>query len=441
MKSKTKINVLRILFTISLIICLFLISTTYARYREQVDANYMSSIKRWKLIVNNEIIREKESLTEVVSPQFDESVYVSGDMFVPGREAFLDMNIDFSNVDVPFSIDLALEQIEDEENYNVLPDFEYYGCYIKEYDTNYYNIPDEYQQVEYIETNGTQFIDTGIITDTNDIETTIKFALASTEGNMWLGGSESYEKTTVIEIQEDQETGEEKEVEVEKEIRNYQTLPYIDNTNHLMKFYAGETHAFYAETIQANKFYKVEQKYNETEDDEGKINKAVSIYINDEAKYDNRPFYGTLKNGRSFWVFANNSETGDFAPCSIKLKELKYVVSDLITIDLVPCYRKSDGVVGLYEMATGEFFSSQGAEPFLKGEDIKKVVIDPNSEEYKRKKNAHVKAFIKWVDGDGTTESLVDEYNNMQDTDYALNEENINLKYKATLTFEQYIEE
>lgn len=41
-----------------------------------------------------------------------------------------------------------------------------------------------------------------------------------------------------------------------------------------------------------------------------------------------------------------------------------------IVRDYVPCYRKSDGEIGLYDMVTGQFLTNQGTGEFGKGEDI-----------------------------------------------------------------------
>ena len=38
--------------------------------------------------------------------------------------------------------------------------------------------------------------------------------------------------------------------------------------------------------------------------------------------------------------------------------------------DYFPCYRKSDGEIGLYEMFTGEFLTNQGDGTFTKGNDV-----------------------------------------------------------------------
>lgn len=276
MKSKTKIKILKILFVISLIISLLLIYDTYAKYQEQVYTNHGSTIKKWKMIVNDKIIREQESLNQVVLPTLEKNTFIGDNLIVPGREGYFDMEIDFSQVEVPFSVEFFLEQNETSSTYNKLVDFEFYGYYVEENDTFYYNLPEEYQQVEYIEITENQYIDTNGI---------------------------------------------------------------------------------------------------------------------DES-------------------------------------ELK----------LVPCYRKSDNEIGMYDMFSGNFYTNAGTGKFSKGNDIQKVVIDPSLEKYKNDKTSNVKAYIKWVDGDGTTESPIDQLNNIEDTNYVLEEINDNIEYKATVIFEQYIE-
>lgn len=44
--------------------------------------------------------------------------------------------------------------------------------------------------------------------------------------------------------------------------------------------------------------------------------------------------------------------------------------------DLVPCYRKSDNVIGLYDRANNAFYANAGTGTFLKGADVKRAVKD-----------------------------------------------------------------
>lgn len=273
MNKKTKLNVLRILFIISFIISLFLINGTYAKYQEQMDASYKSMIKRWKLIVNDKVIREQQTLNQVLEPIFKDNLYVSDDVIVPAREGYFDMEINFSKVDVPFIIDFTVEQLPTSEDYNNLPDFKFFGYYIEDAETFYYNLPEEYKQVEYIELDGTK--------------------------------------------------------------------------------------------------YEEENK--------------------------------------------------------------------------VACYRIEDEKIGLYDMETAEFITDFEEATVTKGEDLDKVIINPRDEKYKEltddEKVTNVKAYIKWVDGDGTTESPIDILNNTEDTAFVENVMNTEVKYNVTAVFEQYIEE
>ncbi|MBR2388213.1 MAG: hypothetical protein IKB02_05980 [Clostridia bacterium] len=52
--------------------------------------------------------------------------------------------------------------------------------------------------------------------------------------------------------------------------------------------------------------------------------------------------------------------------------------------EYIPCYRKSDGVIGLYEKYTGEFLTNQGTGAFTKGADIEWGYIgsDTTPDEY-----------------------------------------------------------
>ena len=39
-------------------------------------------------------------------------------------------------------------------------------------------------------------------------------------------------------------------------------------------------------------------------------------------------------------------------------------------LELIPCYRKSDNVIGLYDMVGGTFYINNGTGTFTKGDDV-----------------------------------------------------------------------
>lgn len=52
-----------------------------------------------------------------------------------------------------------------------------------------------------------------------------------------------------------------------------------------------------------------------------------------------------------------------------KMYYAKVIVNDEVVRDMVPCYRKSDGVIGMYDLVGGEFYPGTGT--FVNGPDVK----------------------------------------------------------------------
>ena len=343
MKRETKSKILNILFVISLIICLFLISDTYAKYVEEVDTSYQSSAKSWKVVVNENVIREATTLSNVVVPSFIDNEYMKDELLVPGREGYFDMEIDFKDVGVPFSMNFFVEQNETvEDTYDELPDFKYLGYSLEESKVIYYNLPEEYKQLDFLESTGTQYIDTGV-------------------------------------------TG---------QIAN-----------------------------------KVESKY---------------IVSGDKSTFNNVTNYN--KDDRNLVIFAEYTDADDpesdaKTMTSTKNYGFRIYMDNIVIREFVPCYRVADDVKGMYDMITGQFFENAGTGEFAStSAELGKCVIDPESTDYTDKK-ANAKAYIRWIDGDGTEESPEDEFNNTEDTAFIDDSETSSVKYKASIIFEQYIEE
>lgn len=123
MKEKNKVRIIEILCVISLIITIFSIQRTYARYFEQVDTTYNTNIKRWLVKVNDKIVHEAETLNEVMEPIIVENENVNPDILVPGQTGYFEMLIDYTEVDVVFEYEFSIEQL----NETPLEDFEIYG--------------------------------------------------------------------------------------------------------------------------------------------------------------------------------------------------------------------------------------------------------------------------------------------------------------------------
>ncbi|MBQ9657938.1 MAG: hypothetical protein IJV31_04120, partial [Clostridia bacterium] len=55
----------------------------------------------------------------------------------------------------------------------------------------------------------------------------------------------------------------------------------------------------------------------------------------------------------------------------MKVYSLKIWDNNMLVRDMIPCYRKSDGEVGMYDIVTDTFFENKGTGTFEKGEDVK----------------------------------------------------------------------
>lgn len=100
---------------------------------------------------------------------------------------------------------------------------------------------------------------------------------------------------------------------------------------------------------------------------------AVSAYKGGEYLTGNT-FYNA-KNYRPFGVFCNNyglAPSSHKASSGSKLSELRFVddTTGKDVFDPIPCYRKADGVIGMYDLVSGTFYTNEGTGSFTKGADV-----------------------------------------------------------------------
>lgn len=53
-----------------------------------------------------------------------------------------------------------------------------------------------------------------------------------------------------------------------------------------------------------------------------------------------------------------------------RIFELQFFEGEELVIDLIPCYRKSDGEIGFYDTVNKKFYTNKGSGTFLKGNNI-----------------------------------------------------------------------
>lgn len=73
----------------------------------------------------------------------------------------------------------------------------------------------------------------------------------------------------------------------------------------------------------------------------------------------------------NLYLFAQNYKGSPRFGGERKISKFQYYdKSNVLKCDLVPCYRKSDNVIGMYDLVTGAFFTNAGSGSFTKGADV-----------------------------------------------------------------------
>lgn len=202
-------------------------------------------------------------------------------------------------------------------------------------------LPSAFQEVEYIESTGTQYIVTDIVPTTNAFSFEIEFYRATQSP-----GSKAI-------------------------IAGEKTL----TTAYLQRFSLSLRSA-------TNKIGVYSRNWSECTLDSlyGKKVKAVVSF------YPSSPYaIGTISaDGQSVEVQKTDAnepdigegrivlfEAGDgSAIADVRIYSCVVKVGETVIADLVPCYRKSDNEIGMFDMVSRQFFGNAGTGTFLKGSDV-----------------------------------------------------------------------
>lgn len=179
-------------------------------------------------------------------------------------------------------------------------------------------LPSEYQEVEYIQATGVQYIDSGLTVENSESwECDIDMQFTSTIADMW-AGSNGY-------LQFD--------------------YSYINTTNRAsIKIEYNPTGTDYIESVY------VDGTLTQTKDWSGYWGSTVKFGI--------------------FRLGDNNDSWHSGVYQLAKLFSQKLYKDGVLVRNFIPCYRKSDNEIGLYDTVSGTFFTNEGDGVFLKGDNI-----------------------------------------------------------------------
>lgn len=179
-------------------------------------------------------------------------------------------------------------------------------------------LPSEYQEVEYIESTGTQYIDTGLpgpITAEIDLQFVSGHSTRQLMGFSLYAGSYFGMNTSYC-------------------YGIYNDISGTDARNRgVIKYYYADNSTCWL-------------RYNDN---------SVSEKSGNNSKY-------------TFKLFTCDPSGGSY-PCYVRIYSAKISV-DFVYQYLVPCYRKSDNVVGMYDIINSKFYQNKGTGTFLMGTEV-----------------------------------------------------------------------
>lgn len=196
-----------------------------------------------------------------------------------------------------------------------------------------YSLPQEYQQVEYIQSTGTQYIDTGVkLTQNHSIEISIKDF--DTNGNRKVFGSRSSATSNNFSIVSGPVGG---TMSIVADFYNYQNnrLAYVINS--------GET----LNISISNSLLKINNSQQN-----------VTTYSDFETP------------GTAYLFNANGSYPDGYTMAIMKLYSCKIYNENTIILNLIPSYRISDNVIGMYDIVNNVFYTNSGTGEFIKGDNV-----------------------------------------------------------------------
>ena len=188
-------------------------------------------------------------------------------------------------------------------------------------------LPLEYQQIEYLRSTGTQYIDTGVIPD-NETGFSIDMSLDNMATDRFLFGCR-------------QDSGEYSRFVLGVSQNIY--FGFGMAVNNLAKW-----------KVNINTFFNAKLNF---------LNSRVAN-VNDNNDLGINPLKVAIT--YSIIMFGRNS-AGSISSSAQTIKACKISQGDAIIRDFIPCYRKADGVAGMYDLVEGVFYTNKGTGTFIKG--------------------------------------------------------------------------
>lgn len=201
-------------------------------------------------------------------------------------------------------------------------------------------IPTEYQEVEYLESTGTQYIKTNIES---------RFSIEYESDIMFTAAQDSYSVGCIDSNHRICGNG---------FYRSYFQIGYGNNYRDVNVGGLNENTLYRLKTVLT----PGEQK----------------VYVNGVLKgTESIPKPSVILTEKHIAIFGRLKDDNEFGQeCKARLYSLTVSDGDLILGNFIPCYRKSDNEPGMYDTVTKQFFTNAGTGTFIVGNDVSWEAID-----------------------------------------------------------------
>lgn len=194
-------------------------------------------------------------------------------------------------------------------------------------------LPSQYQQVDFIQSTGTQYINTGV-NCSNDLGIYFDGATnnAINSSNVYIPFGYYQAQTNYFQL----------------------TVYYYQSKYGYISFNSGSGE----NALNANMATNRRQQWS-------LLNSDWNTTGVSQSSVATRPT-GTIP----IYLFARNANGNADAYSSTTVYSFKMYRGSILIRDFIPCYRISDNVAGLYDLVTKQFYTNSGTGAFLVGEDI-----------------------------------------------------------------------
>lgn len=196
-------------------------------------------------------------------------------------------------------------------------------------------LPQGYQEVEYIESSGTQYIDTGYKPTSNNLRITCEFEYTAEHNTSSVFGSESPGQ--------------------------YSIIPYGPPA-----FYVGSGTQLLAQTTALNTKYALDAHAS-----------AGTLTVSLNGITNSASYSGSILTTVNIGIFCNIIAGVAKQFCSMRLYAMSIYDNGELVRNFVPCYRNLDHMAGLYDLSNNVFYTNAGSGIFAVGSNVGEIVITP----------------------------------------------------------------